>query len=155
MLVPPQKGTSALKALADELKTEQDKSSYADRMADELAQIFKEEEEKAVKEIEKRSGPVKAKLNRAKLELEEAMADAEDARQAFEGDLLLQLFSFRSKGPLRQAALVGAITMANQAAYQVILLADDRGGNFAVALVGFIASAALVWFYGYRPFSLK
>lgn len=149
-----QKGTSALRALADELKTEQGTASYADTMAQELAELFQAEEEKAAKEIEERQGPVKAKLDKATAELEEAMADAQQAQRAFEGDPLLQLLSFRKKGVLRQAAFVGAILIANQAVYQAILAVDDRGGSPQFALGGLVVSAALVWFYGYRPFSL-
>lgn len=151
--ITPQKGTSALRALADELKNEQGTSSYADTMAQELAELFQAEEEKAAREIEMREGPVKAKLDKAKAELEGAMADAQEARRAFEGDILLQLLSFRKKGVLRQAAFVGAVLIANQAVYQAILVADDRGGNPAFAFGGIVASAALVWLYGYRPFS--
>lgn len=155
MLFTPQKGADALKALAEELKAEQSVSSYADTMAEELAQMFKAEEEKAAKEINKRQGAVKEKLEKAKIDLEKAVADAEEARRAYEGDFILQLTSFRSKGLLRQAAFVGAVTIANQAVYQVILMAEDRGGSLVIALLGSIISAALVWFYGYRPFSLK
>lgn len=98
--------------------------------------------------------PVKAKLDKATAELEEAMAAAEKARREFEGDFVLQLLSFRKKGVLRQAAFVGSILIANQAVYQAILVADDRGGDPAFALGGLAASAALVWYYGYRPFKL-
>lgn len=124
-------------------------------MAQELADIFRAEEEKAAKEIETRQAPVKAKLDKATVELEEAMVDAENARRAFEGDILLQLLSFRKKGVLRQAAFVGAVLIANQAVYQAILVADDRGGSPAFALGGLLASAVLVWVYGYRPISFK
>lgn len=154
MVLFSQKGTSALRALADELKTEQGSTSYADTMASELAELFQAEEEKAAKEIEEREGPVKAKLEKATANLEEAMAEAKEARAAFEGDFLLQLMSFRQKGVLRQAAFVAAVLIANQAVYQAILVADDRDGNPAIALGGLAASAALVWVYGYRPFSL-
>lgn len=82
------------------------------------------------------------------------MAAAEEARRDFEGDFLLQLLSFRNKGVLRQSAFVSSILIANQAVYQAILFADDRGGNPAFALGGLAASAALVWYYGYRPIKL-
>lgn len=82
------------------------------------------------------------------------MAAAEEARRDFEGDFVLQLLSFRKKGVLRQAAFVGSILIANQAVYQGILFADGRGGNPALALGGLAASAALVWYYGYRPIKL-
>lgn len=98
--------------------------------------------------------PVKAKLDKATAELEEAVAAAEEARREFEGDFTLQLMSFRQKGVLRQAAFVGSILIANQAVYQAILAADSRGGNPAIALGGLVASAALLWFYGYRPIKL-
>lgn len=149
-----QKGASALRALAHELKTEEGTASYADTMAQELAEVFKAEEDRAAKEIEARQVPMQAKMDRATTELEAAMADASEARRAFEGDLFLQLSSFRTKGFLQQAAFVGAILVANQAVYQAILVADDRGGSPAFALGGLAASVGLVWFYGYRPFSL-
>ncbi|CAM9579640.1 unnamed protein product [Ectocarpus sp. 4 AP-2014] len=146
-----EKGTSALRELAEELKTDEGAVSYADRMAQELAELLQAEEDKAAAEIERRQAPVKAKLDKATAELEEAVAAAEEARREFEGDFVLQLMSFRQKGVLRQAAFVGAVLIANQAVYQAILVADDRGGNPAFALGGLAASAALVWYYGYRP----
>ncbi|CAM9319962.1 unnamed protein product [Hapterophycus canaliculatus] len=149
-----QKGTSALRELAEELKTDEGAASYADRMSDELAELLQAEEDKAAEEIERRQAPVKAKLDRATAELEEAMAAAEEARREFEGDFTLQLMSFRQKGVLRQAAFVGSVLIANQAVYQAILVADDRSGNPAFALGGLVASAALLWFYGYRPIKL-
>lgn len=122
-------------------------------MASELAELFQAEEEKAAQEIEEREGPVKAKLEEATAQLEDAMVEAKEARAAFEGDFLLQLMNFRQKGVPRQAAFVAAILIANQAVYQAILVAGDRDGNPVIALGGLAVSAALVWVYGYRPFS--
>lgn len=101
-----------------------------------------------------KQAPVKAKLDKATAELEEAMAAAEEARREFEGDFVLQLMSFRQKGVVRQAAFVGAVLIANQAVFQAVLVADDRGGNPAIVLGGLAVSAALVWIYGYRPIKL-
>jgi len=55
-----QKGTSALKALAEELKTDEGTMSYADRMAQELAELLQAEEDRAAKEIERRQVRFKA-----------------------------------------------------------------------------------------------
>lgn len=101
-----------------------------------------------------KQAPIKAKLEKATVELEEAMVAAEEARREFEGDFVLQLMSFRQKGVVRQAAFVGAVLIANQAVFQAILVADDRGGNPVIALGGLAVSAALVWYYGYRPIKL-
>lgn len=101
-----------------------------------------------------KQAPIKAKLEKATVELEEAMVAAEEARREFEGDFVLQLMSFRQKGVVRQAAFVGAVLVANQAVFQAILVADDRGGNPVIALGGLVVSAALVWYYGYRPIKL-
>lgn len=43
-----------MKALAEELKADEGSMSYADRMAQELAELFKAEEDRAAKEIERR-----------------------------------------------------------------------------------------------------
>ncbi len=43
-----------MKALAEELKTDEGTMSYADRMAQELAELFEAEEDRAAKEIERR-----------------------------------------------------------------------------------------------------
>lgn len=51
---PSQKGTAALRALAKELKTDEGAVSYADKMAQELAELLTAEEDKAVQEIERR-----------------------------------------------------------------------------------------------------
>lgn len=141
-----------MKALAKELKIEQGNSSYAEMMAQEIAELILEEEEKADREIKAREGPARAKLEAEKDNLEMAVEDAQRARKAFEGDFILQLMSFRQKGVLRQAAFAASIVIANQAVYQAILVADDRGGSPAFAVGGLIVSAALVWVYGYRPF---
>lgn len=101
-----------------------------------------------------KQAPIKAKLEKATAELEEAMVGAEEARREFEGDFVLQLMSFRQKGVVRQAAFVGAVLIANQAVFQAVLVADDRGGSPVIALGGLAASAALVWYYGYRPIKL-
>lgn len=139
-----------MRALANELQSEQ--ANYAEDMVQELADIFETEDKKAAEEILRRREPVKAKLDLAKAELEQAIDNAEKAQKDFEGDFVLQLLSFRTKEVLKQAAFVGAVLIANQAVYQAILVVDDRGGNPALALGGLAASTALVWFYGYRPF---
>lgn len=43
-----------MRELAEELKTDNDAVSYADRMAQELADLFQAEEDRAAKEIERR-----------------------------------------------------------------------------------------------------
>lgn len=43
-----------MRELAEELKTDDDAESYADRMAQELAELFQAEEDRAAKEIERR-----------------------------------------------------------------------------------------------------
>lgn len=43
-----------MRALAEELKTDEGTVSYADRMAQELADLLKAEEDKAAQEIERR-----------------------------------------------------------------------------------------------------
>lgn len=98
-------------------------------------------------------GPALKKVNAEKEELERAMADFTEARAAYEGDFELQLMSFRGKGVVKQSALVAAILVSNQAVYQAIKIANDTGGNPAIAVGGLAVAGALVWFYGYRPFS--
>lgn len=96
--------------------------------------------------------PALEKLNKERKSLERAMEDAREARSAFEGDFVLQLLSFRQKGILQQSAFVLAILVTDQVGFQLMKVIDDRGGSLPFALGGIATVAALVWFYGYRPF---
>lgn len=144
-------------AIAEEeklLREKLDTSDAAGKAADEVSVQIRKELDIADTQIKELLEPAQAKVEAERINLEKAMIRAKNARAAYDANFILQLSSFGKKGLRRQAAFIAAVLIANQAVYQAILLADDRGGNPVVAVGGLLISGFLLWFYGYRPFSL-
>lgn len=135
------------------LRTQLNTSDTAENAAREVSEQIQSELDKTDTRIKELLEPAKAKVEAEKANLEKAMLRAKDARAAYNRDFFVQLSSFPKKGIQRQMAFVAAVLISNQAVYQAILTADDRGGSPIFAVGGLVVSAVLLWFYGYRPFA--
>ncbi|CAM9638889.1 unnamed protein product [Discosporangium mesarthrocarpum] len=145
-----EKGVESLRALGEELKLDQGNSSTAEAYAQDFANKYRAASETVLTEYEGRAGRLMDKLLREKKEVETAAEQLEEARSRLARDPVLMLRSFPQRGRPKQAAFVLAIIVANQASYQLLLLAEGRGGSGMAAFVELVVSAGLLWFYGFR-----
>ncbi|CAM9192131.1 unnamed protein product [Chrysoparadoxa australica] len=121
------KGKQELMGLAEELKGGQ--GTAADTLAESFREAFQEETDKLLAEKTELAETIMKTMNQETKILEREMENMKSLQDAMAKDPLLQVQTFPQKGPIKQAAFVAAILIANQAVYQVLLVVEGRGGN--------------------------
>ncbi|KAG5179405.1 hypothetical protein JKP88DRAFT_349945 [Tribonema minus] len=143
------RGEEELRSLAQDLVSK-DGAPGEQFFAEAFSSAYEEQTEKMLGQYESKAGKIMQRVEREKANLEREVENMKDLQASVEKDWVFQLQSFPTKGVVKQSALVSAILLANQAAYQALLIVERRGGEPVTAALELALVAAALYFYGLR-----